>query len=103
MEAASRVVAVVGFALCAGVAVMCLWFLLTGRPILRAAMRRPDPRAAALARIFLCLGGCVITGTIAAGWTKSDPRATIIIGFPAWLVTISLSLFFLARARRAGR
>jgi hypothetical protein len=102
MEHSVRILATIGFSVCAGVIALSLLFLIAGKSIIPATRRANWERANALAQIFSCLSGCIITGTIAAGWTMSHPAATLRIAGPIWLVTFALSLFFLARSRRAS-
>jgi len=102
MEVGARIIAVLGFALSAVVVVAGLLFVMTGKRLHQRLFNEPKPRASALAMICCGICGCVITGTIATGWTTSHPEMTLAIGGLAWLSAFVSYLIFFRKTRGAG-
>jgi hypothetical protein len=99
VDAGARITAVIAFGLCASLLAVQLG-LLTAERFPRRLADQPNAPASALSIISMLFGSCIITGTIAAGWTFSDPEATLSFGRPAVLGSLILSLYFRAKAQR---
>jgi hypothetical protein len=101
MEAGARIIAVIGFGLCAALLVAQVG-LLTAKRFPRRFADQPNRRASAVSVVCLSLGLCIITGTIATGWSVSDPQATLGFGGPAVLGSFLLSFYFRGKAQRGS-
>jgi hypothetical protein len=105
MQTGVTVLALVGLALCVLTVIADLVYLATGRLAypLRRQFRDRSPRAAALSSLCSCLGGCIVTGTIATGWVRSHPGADLAIAVPIFWALLGLSFFFARRSRLSTR
>jgi hypothetical protein len=101
MEDGARIIASFGLALSAGLVATALLFLMTGKRPHRRLFSEPNPGASGLAMVCSGICGCVITGTIATGWTTSYPLVTMAIGGPLWLFSFVSSVIFWRKARVA--
>jgi hypothetical protein len=89
--------------LCLVIVIADLVYLATGwqPPPMRRHSRARNPRAGALSSLCSCLGGCIVTATIATGWVRSHPGVDLAIAVPIFWVLLGLSLFFARRSRAA--
>jgi hypothetical protein len=99
VDAGARITAVIAFGLCATLLAVHFGLLIAKRFPGQPA-DQPAARTSALSTISMLFASCIITGTVAAGWTVSHPEATLSFGGPAVLGSLILSLYFRARARR---
>ncbi len=90
------IMCLVALALCGGQIIAALVYLATGRGI--RGIRRHKSRAEAMSILCGCLSICIITGTIATGWVRTQSGATLAVGVPVVLALIGLSIYFAQRS-----